>query len=142
MEIEEIKDRIALRELVDRVSALADQKDFDAQVQLFTHDGISETIADGAVVLRLQGRKAMAEAFADYLKEVDSLFHLNGQQLLSIEGDKAAGICYCDITLVSGAIKTAIKAIYSDDYLHDGGVWRIAKRTGNFIMQQNTGISH
>jgi hypothetical protein len=34
MNIKEIKDRIALEELVDRVSVLGDRKDFNAQVQL------------------------------------------------------------------------------------------------------------
>ena len=41
MDIEELKDRIALKDLVDLVSTLADKKDLAAQVQLFTEDAVS-----------------------------------------------------------------------------------------------------
>ena len=59
MDIEELKDKIALKELVDRVSTLADKKDFAAQVQLFTEDAVSETRANEVVILQLKGRKEM-----------------------------------------------------------------------------------
>ncbi len=45
MDLKELEDRIALRHLVDSISHLADGKDFKSQVQLFTQDAISETIA-------------------------------------------------------------------------------------------------
>ena len=62
MDTEELKDRIALKELVDRISMLADKKDFAAQVQLFTEDAACETVANGIKVLNLQGREEMATA--------------------------------------------------------------------------------
>ena len=63
MDIEELKDKIALKELVDRVSTLADKKDFAAQVQLFTEDAVSETIANEVVILQLKGRKRNGGCF-------------------------------------------------------------------------------
>jgi len=37
----EIEDKIALRELVDKLSILADKKDYSNLVQSFTEDGIA-----------------------------------------------------------------------------------------------------
>lgn len=145
MGIEEIKDRMALRELADRVSLLADQKDFAAQVQLFTEDAVSETYSAGNLLLALQGREQMASAFADYLKDVETLFHMNGQHIVTIEEDGATGTSYCSITMVTPSgghkVKTEILAIYNDTYARKGDGWQIAKRIGNFILQENIRIS-
>lgn len=144
MGTDEIKDRIALRELVDRVSLLADKKDFAAQVRLFTEDAVSETYSAGKLLLMLQGREQMAGAFADYLKDVETLFHMNGQHVVTIDGHDAAGTSYCSITMVTPSgdqkVKTQILAIYNDTYTRKDDGWRIAKRIGNFILQENISI--
>ncbi|MBS7563864.1 nuclear transport factor 2 family protein [Mucilaginibacter sp. Bleaf8] len=85
MDIKEIEDRINLKELVDKVSILADQKNFGAQVKLFTENAVSETIAGGATILKLKGRKAMAEAFASFNKAFDTIYHFNGQHVLTLK---------------------------------------------------------
>lgn len=59
--------KILLRELVDKVSVLGDQKDFGNQVQLFTEDAISETRSEGRVILELKGREVMKNAFAEFI---------------------------------------------------------------------------
>ena len=47
MNLKELEHRIALKQLIDNVSILGDKKDFNQQVQLFTEDAVSETIAEG-----------------------------------------------------------------------------------------------
>jgi hypothetical protein len=47
LNINELEDRVSLRELIDTVSILGDKKDFNAQVQLFAEDALSETFAAG-----------------------------------------------------------------------------------------------
>ena len=140
MNIKELEDRISIKELVDSISILGDKKDFNAQVQLFTENALSETFAGGFSILKLKGRKEMAEAFGDFLKHFETVYHFNGQQVVNIEGDKATGTCYCLITLVGDEndkkMKTTIGAIYQDDYVREHNRWLIEKRTGNFDWQE------
>ncbi len=144
MNIEELKDRALLKELVDRVSVLGDRKDFHSQVQLFTENAISDTFAGGKAVLKLQGRKEMETAFEGFLSEIDTVYHFNGQQVLTIDGDVAHGTCYCLITLIGQEegkkMKTTIGAIYQDDYVREEDHWLIAKRVGNFEWQEKAEV--
>jgi ketosteroid isomerase-like protein len=140
MDIKELADRASLKELVDTVSILADKKDVHSEVQLFSENAISETFAGGVSVLKLKGRKEMEEAFRDFLKNFETVYHLNGQQTVTINGDKANGTSYCLITLIGvengRKMKTTIAAIYQDDYIRENNRWLIAKRTGNFDWQE------
>lgn len=139
MNIKEVEDRILLKELIDRISLLGDKKDFKNQVQLFTENAVSETLLGGAVILKLQGRKAMEEAFGEFLKDIKTIYHFNGQQVLSIDEKKATGKCYCMITLIGmeagKKIRTNIGAVYDDEYVWIENHWLIARRIGNFEWQ-------
>lgn len=130
-----IKDRLVLKELVDKISFLSDQKDYENQMKLFTDDAISETYVNGNLVLNVKGRKAMQEAFSNFNKDFKSSYHFNGQQLFKIDGDQAKGICYCFITLIEvqaeKSVKTEIRAIYHDDYIFQNEQWLISKRVGH-----------
>ena len=135
-----LADKFALKELIDWVSILADRKDFNKQVQLFTENAHSETFASGKSILKLQGRAAMAEAFDSFLKGFDTIYHFNGQQVVNINGDKATGIAYCTVSLIGNEqgkkMKTTIGAVYQDDYVREDGRWLIDRRIGNFDWQE------
>ena len=145
MNIKELEDRASLKEQVDSVSILGDKKDFNAQVQLFSENAVSETFAGGKAILKLKGRKEMAEAFGDFLKDFETIYHFNGQQIVAINGDKAKGTSYCLITLIGFEngikIKTTIGAIYQDDYVRENSQWLIARRIGNFNWQEKSEIN-
>ncbi len=140
MNIKELEARISLQELVATVSILGDRKDFNAQMKLFSEDAVSETFADGASILKLKGRKEMAEAFSNFLKDFETVYHFNGQQVLNINGDNATGTLYCLVTLMGNEngkkMKTTIGAIYRDDYIFKSNRWLIAKRIGNFDWRE------
>lgn len=142
MNIKNLEDKIALKELVDNISILADRKDFQKQVQLFSENAISETFAEGKSILKLKGRKEMAEAFTNFLKDFETVHHFNGQQTVNITGDKAAGTAYCLITLIGiengKKVKSKIGAIYEDNYVRENNRWLIAKRIGNFEWQDKS----
>lgn len=144
MNLKELEHRIALKQLIDNVSILGDKKDFTQQVQLFTEDAVSETIAEGSTILKLEGRTEMVEAFSKFLEDFETVYHFNGQQVVNVEGDGATGTCYCIITLIGNEkgkkIKTTIGATYKDDYLLINDRWLIAKRIGNFIWQEKIEI--
>jgi hypothetical protein len=145
MNIKELEDRVSLRELIDLVSILGDKKDVHSQVQLFSEDGISETYAGGTSILKLKGRKEMEEVFRDFLKDFEIIYHFNGQQTVTINGDNATGTSYCLVTLIGTEngkkMKTTIGAIYQDDYVREDNRWLIAKRIGNFNWQEKQEVN-
>jgi ketosteroid isomerase-like protein len=140
MNMQELEDRASLRELIDLVSILADKKDVHTQVQLFSENAVSETFAGGTSILKLKGRKEMEEAFRDFLKDFETVYHFNGQQTLTINGDNATGTSYCLVTLIGTEngkkMKITIGAIYQDDFVRENKRWLIAKRIGNFDWQE------
>jgi SnoaL-like domain len=137
--ISEIEDRIALKELVDTFSVLADKKDVKAQTQLFTPNGMVETFVNGNQVAKLNGRKEMEDAFGAFLKNFETVYHFNGQQTVKINGNKATGILYCMVTLIGiengKKMKTSIGVYYEDEYVRENNRWLIAKRTSIFDRQ-------
>ena len=137
--IAEIEDKMALKELVDTFSILSDKKDVKAQTLLFTPDASVETYRNGVVVSKLNGRKAMEEAFGAFLKNFETVYHFNGQQTVKINGDKASGTSYCLVTLIGvengKKMKTTIGVYYQDEYVRENNRWLIAKRTSTFDWQ-------
>lgn len=137
--IREIEDRIALKELVDTFSILADKKDIKMQVLLFTPDATVETFVNGVSVTKLKGRKEMEDAFGAFLKNFETVYHFNGQQTVKINGDKASGTSYCMVTLIGTEngkkMKTSIGVYYQDEYVRENNRWLIAKRTSVFDWQ-------
>jgi hypothetical protein len=142
---QEITDRIAIKELVDTFSILADQKETDKQRFLFTEDATSETFVDGKSVSKLTGRKQLGDAFGNFLKNFETVYHMNGQLSLTMNGDKASGISYCMVTLIGveggKKMKTAIGVYYNDEYVKQDGHWLIAKRKATFAWQDKTELS-
>lgn len=145
MNIQELADRASLKELVDKVSILADKKDAHTQVQFFSENAISETFAGGIPILKLKGRKEMEEAFRGFLKDFETVYHFNGQQIVTINGDTATGTSYCTVTLIGmengKKMKTTIGAIYQDNFIRENNRWLIAKRIGNFDWQEKREIN-
>jgi SnoaL-like domain len=139
--IKEIEDRIAIKNIVDTFSILADQKDIRKQVLLFAEDGTVENFANGQPGTKLSGRKQIADAFAAFLSNFETVYHLNGQQTLTLQGDRASGISYCAVTLIGSQngkkIKTSMGVYYHDDFARTGGHWLIAKRVSTFAWQNS-----
>ncbi|PBQ30906.1 bile acid 7-alpha-dehydratase [Sphingobacteriaceae bacterium] len=144
MNLKDIEDKISLKELIDNISILGDKKDFNKQVQLFTENAVAETLAGEISILKLEGRKEMEEAFGKFLNDFETVYHFNGQQVVTIDGNNATGTCYCLITLIGREegkkMKTTIGAIYKDDYVRIENRWLIAKRIGNFNWQEKNEV--
>jgi 2-hydroxy-3-keto-5-methylthiopentenyl-1-phosphate phosphatase len=135
-----IEDRVALKELVDTFSNLADQKETDKQTLLFTEDAELETISGGKSVTSLRGRAQIGEAFRNFLAGFETVYHANGQLVLTLNGDSAAGTSYCLVTLVANAdgkkMATSIKVYYQDTYVRHAGRWLISKRKATFAVRE------
>jgi hypothetical protein len=138
--IQAVEDRMALKNLVDTFSILADQKETQKQALLFTEDAVSETFVNGQVVSSLKGRKQIGETFAAFLNNFETVYHINGQQTVTLNGDKATGISYCFVTLIGmengKKMKTNIGAYYTDEFVRQNGRWLIAHRKATFAWQE------
>lgn len=144
MDKQQLQDRVDLKELVDLVSILSDSGDPEAVVQLFTQDAVSETYSEGKPLLILKGRKKMASAFRDFLKDFETVFHINGQQVVTINGDLATGTSYCMAKLIGTEngrkMQSTIGIKYKDDFIRDNNRWLIARRVGSFEWQEKKEI--
>ncbi|WP_425291097.1 nuclear transport factor 2 family protein [Spirosoma linguale] len=137
--LQQIEDRMALKALVDEFSILADRKDVATQVLLFTEDAKVETMNNGQAVSALVGRKQIGDAFANFLALFEVVYHINGQQTVTIAGNKASGISYCEVTLVGDQngkkMKTKMGVHYKDEYVKQNGKWLIANRQSTFAWR-------
>lgn len=87
--ISAIEDKMAIRETFDTFSILADERDLQTQSLLFTENAIVESYFNGQLALTFNGRKEISEGFADFVKNFETLYHINGQQTVKLNGDKA-----------------------------------------------------
>jgi hypothetical protein len=138
--IGEIEDRLALKELVDTFSTLSDRKAVREQTQLFIPNAVVETYRGGVLVTKLIGRKELEDSFGGFLKNFETVYHINGQQTVSLNGDRASGISYCMVTLIGvengKKMKTSIGVFYEDEYVRENKRWLIAKRVSNFHWEE------
>ena len=134
--LQELADRMALKNLVDTFSNLADTKDVATQVLLFTDSAEVVSYHGAQPISRLKGRKELAERFGAFLDRFDVVYHINGQQTVKLDNDKANGIAYCQVVLVgmeSGRkIMTTQGVRYEDEYVRQDGKWLINKRVSHF----------
>ncbi|WP_221997997.1 nuclear transport factor 2 family protein [Rhizobium laguerreae] len=131
--LQALEDRAALKTLVDTFSNLADTKDVTAQVLLFTEDATVSSVSSGQPGSSFKGRKEIGDAFAGYLANFETVYHINGQQTVELNGDTATGTAYCLVVLIADEagkkIKNTSGVTYHDEYVRGDGKWLIAKRT-------------
>lgn len=143
--LQQLEDRAALKTLVDTFSNLADSKSVDEQVLLFTEDAIVESWSEGRQVSSLKGRKPIGEAFSTYLALFDTVYHMNGQQVVELHGDRATGVSYCLVVLIGKdgdkRFRNTAGVIYRDEYVRRDGRWLIARRVSNFTWRSREEVA-
>ena len=132
-----IEDKMAIKYVVDEFSNLADTKEIDKQVLLFTEDGTVTSISNGQPGAPLKGREQLKQAFSGFLANFHTVYHQNGQQTINLQGDKAEATSYCRVILVGKQndkeMKTTLYTIYKDVFVKVAGKWLIKERTSNFV---------
>ena len=93
MKMEELIEKQALKELVDTFSNLADMRDTKTQSMLFTEDATMTSIVGGNAST-LKGRDEIEKACAKFLSLFDTVYHSNGQQVVTVDGDRAKGVSF------------------------------------------------
>lgn len=135
-----IEDKMAIKYVVDEFSNLADTKEIDKQVLLFTADGIVQSYSKGQPSTPLKGREQLKQAFSTFLANFHTVYHQNGQQTINLRGNKAEAVSYCRVILVGKQnekeMKTTLYTIYKDSYVKEAGKWLIKHRTSNFVHRE------
>ena len=132
--LQELEDRIAIRELIDQYTYCADTRDAQGQMAIFTEDTNFEVYMDEKLPAPTQvvtGRKNLFPVF-DNLNQYLSTMHFNGQSTVKLNGDKATGITYCrayHLKVLEGVQKLMIAGIrYYDTMVKQDGVWLFSER--------------
>ncbi len=146
MTMQELMDRAELKDLVDTFSNLADVKDAAAQGELFLPDGWLEfQLSFDGEINKIEGREALVQAFAATINPCKAVYHINGQQTVTLYGDEADGISYCTATLVNDVdgkdIITSNYVRYSDLYVRADGKWYIKRRRTTFLISDRHNLN-
>src|SRR5688572_33470069 len=135
-----IEDKMAIKYVVDEFSNLADTKEIDKQVLLFTEVGVVVSVSNGQPSSPLKGREQLKKAFTGFLSNFHTVYHQNGQQTINLQGDKAEAVSYCRVILVGKQkdkeMKTTLYTIYKDSFVKQNGKWLISHRTSNFVHRE------
>lgn len=139
--IASIEDKMTIKNVVDVFSNLADTKEIDKQVLLFTEDGEVESYSNGERTSLLKGREQLEQAFYGFLSSFHTIYHQNGQQTIDeLTDNTAKTTSYCQVILVGEQngkqMKTTMFTIYKDEFVKQNGKWLIKHRTSNFMWQE------
>lgn len=132
----------ALKELVDRFSILADDKNVAAQGPLFTEDGKVTTYIGGELFAQMHNRAEIVQVFSDFLQNFHKVYHHNGQfQVTELGEDHAQAVHYCHVVLVGKQGEQEIihnhYVRYHDHYRKQGDQWLISERTAEFMISDS-----
>jgi len=143
-QLSEIQDRMAIKNIVDTFSILADTKEIDKQVLLFTENGEVESKTNGQTMV-LKGRDQLKMAFTGFLANFHTVFHQNGQHTINLMGNKAEGVSYCRVLLVGKQggkeMKTTFYVIYKDSFVKQNGKWFISHRFSDFVFTETAPVN-
>ena len=95
--LQQLEDRVAIKAIVDTFSSLADAGDIATQMHLLTEDAEIDTYFGDTLYAALKGRAEIQKVFSSFSAHFNSTFHLNGQQVIKLDGDTATSQHYCQI---------------------------------------------
>jgi hypothetical protein len=70
---------------------------------------------------------------------------MNGQQAVTLDGDRATGTSYCLVVLIGTQggkpVRQTMGVTYDDEYVRRGAAWLIAKRTSHFTWTDRAEVA-
>ena len=129
----------AIREVIDQFSNL--ECDVEAQAKFFTKDTHIMVHMNGTLAMDIHGVDEMVKQFSAFTSSVRASHHMNGQQVITVNGDTAQDVHYCRAALL---VEQDGQEMISDNYIRyidqlvcQNGVWRIAVRDQYFVMTES-----
>ncbi len=131
---DEAAEKIAIREVFDKFSVLADQHKIDEQTRLFTDDGVWRIYMGDNIAGEYKGYDEIFATSDATMKNYVESSHFNGQQVITLADDThATAIGYSHVTLDNGETVSTSDVRYEDEYVKVNGEWKIAVRNAHFI---------
>ena len=131
---QEAADRLAIRELIDAYAHCADRRDAEGQKALFTEDTHFVVYMEGEgtePTQDLHRREELTPVF-EALNQYEVTMHFNGQNTVTLEGDRVTGEAYCiahHVFSEKGERKIMVAYLrYADTFVKQGGTWLFAER--------------
>lgn len=145
MNIQQLIERQALKDLVDTFSNLADEKRVAEQMALFTENAQVNTYIGGQLFAEAKGKAEIEHVFSSFLAQFHSVYHLNGQHTVTFRSaTEADAINYCAVKLVGEQDGKQVlhdhSVRYQDSYIKQDGKWLISKRIANFMISESREI--
>jgi hypothetical protein len=133
--IQELADRVAIRELIEAYAHCADRRDAQGQMSLFavdTHFVVYLNAKDSQPTQELSSREALAPVFAE-LNKYDATTHFLGQStIFGLTADRGTGETYClahHVTVDDGKRRLMVASLrYFDTFAKVEGTWFFAER--------------
>jgi SnoaL-like domain len=133
--LKSMTDRIEILDLINNYSHYADRREPQKQAALFTEDAIIEIYhgepGKNKPDTVLRGRKEFVTGF-ETLKKYNVTMHFNGQSVIQIIGDSAAGETYClahHIWVENGNRMLMVMGIrYYDRFIRINNHWFFSRR--------------
>lgn len=136
MSLEILEEKEAIREVIDRFSNL--ECDVPAQQALFTKDAHIMVHMGGILAMDIHGSEEMRNQFEGFTKTDKASHHMNGQQVIEIEGSTATDTHYRRAALITEENgKTYITdnyIRYVDTLVKEEGTWKISIRDQYFVI--------
>ena len=139
MSLEILEAKEAIREVIDGFSNL--ECDVAAQEKYFTKDAHIMVHMNGKLAMDIHGSAEMVKQFSAFTAGVKASHHMNGQQVITVDGDRAEDVHYCRAALLTTQngkdviVDNYIR--YVDQLVKQDGVWRIAERDQYFLMTES-----
>ncbi len=135
LDLAELADRLAIRQLVDDYARAADRVDGSAAGACFAPDGVLRTRSRGqSEAFRMRtGPDEISAAFAG-LSRYEVTLHLVANHYVQLDGDTGTGETYClahhvhDSEDGSGKLDYVMAIRYLDEYRRTESGWRFAQR--------------
>lgn len=131
-----------IREVIDQFSNL--ECDVDAQANFFTKDTHIIVHMNGSLAMDIHGSDEMVRQFKAFTSSVKASHHMNGQQVITVNGDTAENVHYCRAVLL---IEQDGRDVVVDNYIRYvdqlkkiDGSWLIAERDQHFIIVETRTI--
>lgn len=142
MSLEILEAKEAIREVIDGFANL--ECDVHAQMAFFTEDVQVTVYMGGKLAMDIKGWDELEKQFSAFTGGIKASHHMNGQQVITIDGDKAVDVHYCRAALV---LEEDGRDIVSDNYIRytdtlvrQDGQWRIAKREQHFVITKKQAL--
>ena len=143
-ELEELKARQELKQLVDNYATESDRNNQDYYVNVFTEDCHVRVYFNNELGMDLTNVQDLIKAYKGFGAAKES-FHMNGQQTVEFQDDThATGTCYALAHLVNevdGVDKLTVHGVrYFDKYVKSADGWRIAEREQYFVFSDTRAV--